>query len=172
MFNIFKKKVMTTENEVKPEGEVTPTVGVARLYEIVDKVTGEVFPVDHDGSGDLDNDQDADFFCKKADGTEVVFVREGSNDDGAIFVNAQFVIRDRETKTALNGITLVPDVVPAPAPSNEGSAPEGDAPADASEFHVYDKAGTFVRSYNTADHGEGAKEIATQFAAKIGGTVK
>lgn len=163
-------------NEVKAgESAVTPTVGVARLYEIMDKVTGEVFPVDHDGSGDLDNDQDADFFCKKADGTEVVFLREGSNDDGAIFVNAQFFIRDRETKTALNGITLVPDVTPAPANvTNQDNSvtPEGDAPTAATEFHVYDKTGTFVRSYNTADHGEGAKEIATQFAAKIGGTVK
>jgi len=90
------------------------STGNATVYEIIDKVTGEVFPVSHDGSGDLDNDGDADFFCKKEDGTEVVFARNGSNEQGgAIFTNEQYVIRDVETHKALNGQDDVADVVPA-----------------------------------------------------------
>ena len=192
MFNFFKKKSMI-EDIKNDDGSVTHVVteqdhaegkftevaigdsatfmptGPARLYEIQDKVTGEISPVEKLGSGDVDNDQDADFIVHKEDGTEVVFEREGSNDDGAIFVNEQFTVRDRETKLAPNGVTLVADVVPA---SNDSNAGEGAAAAEGEkvEFAVF-KDGAFVRAYNKADHGEEAETLAKQYAEKIGGTV-
>ena len=95
---------------------MSESTGNATVYEIIDKVTGEAFPVSHLGSGDLDNDNDADLFCKKEDGTDVVFARNGSTETGgAIFTNEQYVIRDVETKKAPNGQDDVADVVPATA---------------------------------------------------------
>lgn len=39
-------------------------------------------------------------------------------------------------------------------------------------FEVFNSSGGFVRTYSIADHGEEAKELASEFAARIGGTVK
>lgn len=87
--------------------------GNATVYEIINKITGEVSPVSHYGSGDRDNDNDNDFFCKKEDGTEVIFKREGQDGNNAIFVNEEYVIRAVDTKMALDGVTPVEDIVPA-----------------------------------------------------------
>lgn len=180
---------MNTEENKSSEVEVKD--GVARMYEIVDKVSGEVTPVEKLGSGDVDNDQDADFVVHKADGTEVVFKREGQNEDGAIFVNEQYLVRDRETKTAPNGVTPVADVVPEAkveesvdaeksaegekAPEGEGEKPADEdadkANADATEFAVFGPDGAFLRAYNSVDHGDKAEELAKQFAEKVSGTV-
>lgn len=179
---------MNTGENKTSEAEVKD--GVARLYEIVDKVTGEVIPVEKLGSGDVDNDQDADFVVHKTDGTEIVFKREGQNEDGAIFVNEQYLVRDRETKTAPNGVTPVADVVPEEAKADESNdaeagaegeksadenaeekADESKADADASEFAVFGPDGAFLRAYNSVDHGDKAEELAKQFAEKVGGTV-
>ena len=186
---------MNTEENKSSEAEVKD--GVARLYEIVDKVTGEVIPVEKLGSGDVDNDQDADFVVHKADGTEIVFKREGQNEDGAIFVNEQYLVRDRETKTAPNGVTPVADVIPEEGKADESNdaeaGAEGEKSADegaeekadeskadegagesnstASEFAVFGPDGAFLRAYNSVDHGDKAEELAKQFAEKVGGTV-
>lgn len=107
----------------------------ATIYEIINKTTGEIFPVSHYGSGDLDNDGDSDFFCKKEDGTEVVFARNGKTEAGdAIFTNEEYVIRAIDTKLALNGVDPVADIViEAAAETTEEVAPvateEGEATA-------------------------------------------
>lgn len=89
-------------------------VGPPREYEIIDKGTGLVEPVNRLGSGDEDGDGDSDLEVHKLDGTPVIFKREGQDENGnAIFVNSGYVIRDRETKLAPNGVDLVPDIVVA-----------------------------------------------------------
>lgn len=101
-------------------------VGPAREYEIIDKGTGLVEPVSRMGSGDVDNDMDADMITHKEDGTEVVFKREGQDESGnALFVNEGYVIRDRETKLAPNGVDVVEDIVVGEAPVAEEVAAEG-----------------------------------------------
>lgn len=167
-----------TDVEIGASATFMPA-GVARLYEIGNKTTGVFEPVNHDGSGDVDGDMDADFICHKEDGSEVVFKREGQDENGnAIFVNPEFVIRDRETKLALDGVTPVADIEVAPAaetkPEGEASATGANAPVEAVYFSVYDTAGTFVRRYSSVEHGDEttAKELADNFAAKIKGTVK
>lgn len=80
---------MNNENNVNP-----------RFFEIVDKATKEVFPVDHLESGDTDADGDMDFIVHMADGAEVVFTRPG-------YVNETYVVRDRETKLSPDGVTAV-----------------------------------------------------------------
>jgi len=94
-------------------------VGSATVYEIVNKITGEVFPVNKLGSGNVEGDEEADFIVHKEDGTEVVFKRDGSNENGAIFTNDEYLVREAGTKFAPNGFDVVEDVVPAatePAP--------------------------------------------------------
>ena len=39
-------------------------------------------------------------------------------------------------------------------------------------FDVFTAGGGFVRTYSVEDHGEDAEELAKQYAAKIGGSVK
>lgn len=73
--------------------------GNARLYEIVDKETQEVFPVDNLGSGDENNDGTQDFITHMADGAEVVFTNPG-------YVNEKYIVRDRETKTSPDGTVI------------------------------------------------------------------
>lgn len=187
MLNFFKK-IFMTEDTQNADGSVTHVVteqdhaegkftevavgesttfiptGPARLYEIQDKVTAEIFPVEQMGSADVDHDGNNDLLVKKEDGTEVVFKCEGSNEDGVVFSNEQFTIRDRETKLAPNGVTLVADVVPA-------EVKEVDAPSFA-KFNVFDANGAFVRCYSSEDHGDKAQELAEQFATKIAGSVQ
>lgn len=101
-------------------------VGKAREYEIIDKGTGLVEAVNKMGSGDVDNDMDADLIVHKLDGTEVVFKREGSTENGdAIFVNSGYVIRDRETKLAPNGVDVVEDIVVGGETTVEGGEAVG-----------------------------------------------
>lgn len=46
------------------------------------------------------------------------------------------------------------------------------AKSESGEYRVHDAEGRFVRSYTPAAHGEEAGELASEFAAKIGGSVK
>jgi septal ring-binding cell division protein DamX len=55
----------------------------------------------------------------------------------------------------------------APATEDSGPAEKGKA-----SFEVYDKNGALVRTYTVQIHGDGAKELAEEFATKIGGTVQ
>lgn len=152
------------------EGAAANTVGVARLYEIINKKTGVVEPVNRDGSGDVDGDMDADFICHKEDGSEVIFKREGQDGNNAIFVNPDFLIRDRESKLALDGVTLVADVVPE-APADTDAAPSSEGAVEGT-FNVLDKDGNVTRTFSVELHGEDAESQARNFAHKFGGTVQ
>lgn len=91
------------------------TVGPARQYEIIDKATGLVYPVTRLGSGDMDNDGDADFIAHREDNNEeIVFAQPG-------YVNDLYVVRDRETKLSPDGVTPVEDII---VPAAEAEAEE------------------------------------------------
>lgn len=101
------------------------TEGNATQYEIIDVRTGVVEPVSKLGSGDVDGDQDADFITHKADGTEVVFKREGQDEQGnAKFVNPGYLVREVGTNLAPNGVDVVTDEVIAEA---KAAAEAGDS---------------------------------------------
>lgn len=97
--DLQKFNIQTTnmENQIGV-GELPKTI--VRMYEIVDKNTKEVFLVNKLGSGDEDHDGDMDFIAHKEDGTEVIFSNPG-------YENEQYVVRDRETKMAPDGATMV-----------------------------------------------------------------
>lgn len=80
-----------------------PTVGKARVYEIINKLTGEVIVADSLGSGDENHDGVSDFLVFK-DGVEIVFTNPG-------YQNDTYVVRDTETKLSPNGVDTVEDVV-------------------------------------------------------------
>lgn len=87
--------------------------GVARQYEIISKETGEVFPVISPTLGDANNDGVNDFTVT-VEGTDHThsFVRKGETASGfANFENESYLIRDRESKLAPNGVDRVEDVV-------------------------------------------------------------
>lgn len=95
-------------------------VGNAVLYEVINIHTGVVEPVEKLGSGDTDGDQDADFIVHKEDGTEIIFKREGQDEAGnAKFANPDYLVRDRETHLAPNGVDHVGDIVVGPEKSAE-----------------------------------------------------
>lgn len=57
---------------------------------------------------------------------------------------------------------------PADAPK---TAPAQKAPAK-TEFHVHNSLGTFIRTYTVEIHGEKAGALASEYAGKIGGSVR
>lgn len=101
-FNLPTKMNNENNTTASPQtpAQAAGTTGNARLYEIVDKNTKEVFNVTKLGSGDTDGDGDSDFITHKEDGTEVIFSNPG-------YENDQYIVRDRETKLSPDGVTLV-----------------------------------------------------------------
>lgn len=95
------------------------STGNATMYEIINKVTGEIFPVKGLGSADADGDQDMDFITHKEDGEEVVFTNPG-------YVNETYVVRQVETKMSPDDKVLVEDIVPASAVATEEGAEGGE----------------------------------------------
>jgi len=100
--------------------------GSATQYEIINKTTGEIFPVDHLGSGDENHDGVSDFITHK-DGEEIVFTNPG-------YVNETYIVRAVDTKLSPNGVDPVADIViEAAAEVTEEVAPvateEGEATA-------------------------------------------
>ena len=79
--------------------------GNATMYEIINKVTGEIFPVTGLGSGDVNGDGTQDFITHKEDGEEVVFTNPG-------YQNETYVVRQVETHMSPDDKVLVEDIVP------------------------------------------------------------
>lgn len=57
------------------------STGNAVAYEVVNKVTGEVFAVNNLGSGDVNEDGTQDFIVHLPDGTEISFVNPDYQND-------------------------------------------------------------------------------------------
>jgi hypothetical protein len=76
------------------------STGNAVAYEIINKETGEVIPVNHLGSGDQNADGTQDFIVHMPDGTEVTFL----NPD---FQNGAFMIRQAVNKRSPDDSKLV-----------------------------------------------------------------
>ena len=74
--------------------------GKATVYEIVNKVTKEIFPVTKLETGDVDDDQDNDFIVHKEDGEEVIFTNPN-------YENEFFVVREVGSNLSPDGVTVV-----------------------------------------------------------------
>lgn len=83
----------------KTPAEAASTTGNATLYEVVNKHSGVVYPVDHLGSGDENHDGIQDFIVHH-NGDEIVF----TNPD---YQNPDFTVRQRGTNLLPNGKAIV-----------------------------------------------------------------
>lgn len=86
--------------QTKHMDEIKTTTDNAIYYEIIDKNTKEVFPVNHLTGDDVDKDNDMDLVVSMADGTRVAFTFPGH-------LNDQYLIRSRDTHMSADGLSKV-----------------------------------------------------------------
>ena len=79
--------------------------GGAVAYEVINKVTGEVLPVNHLESGDENNDGKMDFIVHLPSEEKVIFTNPG-------YINETYVVRQADSKMSPDNTILVEDIVP------------------------------------------------------------